>query len=166
MTSGTGTLVNHAWTNWDGRGDVASAARTALPGNGDKWHDVSGCDCEDTTLCEEDTQDEDEDDGEDEDGAEGDWTDGPAGQLSCETLEEGVAWVEKASRECIGACDEAGYEAMAWDTIGGRATSTESCGAASTNRTRTSGAGAARKTGSTPKYVPERVRRARMQVRG
>merc|ERR550514_2029738 len=47
---------------------------------------------------------------------EGDWTDGPAGFCDGDEAELG----ETASREeCIGACDEAGYEAMTWDTIGG-----------------------------------------------
>merc|ERR550514_216553 len=47
---------------------------------------------------------------------EGDWTDGPAGFCDGDKAELG----ETASREeCIGACDEAGYEAMTWDTIGG-----------------------------------------------
>ena len=69
------------------------------------------------TLCwcrvEEDTQDEDGDEDDDDDDDDDDWTDGPAGWCSggCDDKWNG----EMASREeCIGACDEAGYEAMSW----------------------------------------------------
>ena len=45
---------------------------------------------------------------------EDDWTDGPAGFCDGDEAELG----ETASREeCIDACDDAGYEAMTWDTI-------------------------------------------------
>merc|ERR550514_461549 len=52
---------------------------------------------------------------------EGDWTDGPAGFCDGDAIAKAEAELgETASREeCIGACDEAGYEAMTWDTIGG-----------------------------------------------
>ena len=56
----------------------------------------------------------DEDEDGDEDGDEDDWTDGPAGFCDGDEAELG----ETASREeCIDTCDEAGYEAMTWDTI-------------------------------------------------
>ena len=55
-------------------------------------------------LVERDSLDED------------DWTDGPAGFCDGDEAELG----ETASREdCIDACDDAGYEAMTWDTIRG-----------------------------------------------
>ena len=54
---------------------------------------------------------------EDEDGDEDDWTDGPAG--FCDGDDEAELGETASREECIDACDEAGYEAMTWDTIGG-----------------------------------------------
>merc|ERR1719399_1079674 len=60
----------------------------------------------------------DDDDGdEDEDGDDDDWTDGPAG--ICDADDEAELGETASREECIDACDEAGYEAMAWDIIGG-----------------------------------------------
>ena len=75
-----------------------------LDGNADATSQFSECGYDDCSGEDDDDDDDDEDD----------WTDGPAGFCDGDEAELG----ETASREeCIDTCNDAGYEAMAWDTI-------------------------------------------------